>query len=175
MWPQFLNNLAGLYEDQGRYADAEPRYKRALTIDEEALGRHPQLLHIATHGYFSPSQAKANAEVDDPMLRSSLMFGGADRVLNGELPTNDLGDGVFTAYEASSLDLQGTELVVLSACDTDLGEIKDGEGVFGVQRGSASWVEKAQNSAGNFSLSFSETEPAGSLASSAALFVAPRV
>lgn len=67
------------------------------------------------------------------MLRSGLYFAGANRTLAGAAPT-DLEDGVMTAFEATGLNLQGTELVVLSACQTGLGHIRSGEGVFGLQR-----------------------------------------
>ena len=68
------------------------------------------------------------------MLRSGLFFAGADRTRAGERPAAGLEDGVLTAYEASQLHLQGTELVVLSACETGLGQQANGEGVFGLRR-----------------------------------------
>ena len=68
------------------------------------------------------------------MLRSGLFFDGVSRVLAGAPPAADLDDGILTAYEATGLNLQGTELVVLSACETGLGEVKNGEGVFGLRR-----------------------------------------
>ena len=102
--------------------------------------KQPRLLHLATHGFFPPQQERKPSELDrlsgpmNPMLHSGLFFAGAERALRGEAPVEGLQDGVLTAYEASTLDLQGTELVVLSACGTGLGEIQVGEGVFGLWR-----------------------------------------
>jgi len=85
----------------------------------------PRILHIATHGFFL-EDLPGNAE--DPMLRSGLVFAGVNALSSAE------DDGVLTALEASNLDLRGTKLVVLSACETGLGEVKNGEGVFGLRR-----------------------------------------
>jgi CHAT domain-containing protein/Tfp pilus assembly protein PilF len=83
----------------------------------------PRVLHLATHGFFLPeSEATPN-----PLLRSGVALAGANRA-----PTGD--DGLVTALEASGLDLHGTHLVVLSACEAGLGELKSGEGVFGLRR-----------------------------------------
>lgn len=104
--------------------------------------KSPRVLHLATHGFFESDQQKKvprsesdpSSGLEDPMLRSGLFFAGADRRLSGHASPADLDDGVLTAYEASELDLQGTELVVLSACETGLGEVTAGEGVFGLRR-----------------------------------------
>lgn len=85
----------------------------------------PRILHIATHGFFLNDSAVL--ESDNPMLRSGLALAGAN-VRSGEH------DGILTALEASGLDLRGTRLVTLSACDTGLGEVKNGEGVYGFRR-----------------------------------------
>ena len=77
---------------------------------------------------------KANVN-EDPMLRSGLFFAGADRVRQGAAPEDGVDDGVLTAYEASQLNLEGTELVVLSACETGLGKQLNSDGVFGLRRG----------------------------------------
>lgn len=105
--------------------------------------RSPRVLHIATHGFFLADQrppdhsgrvVRLNQAGDDPMLRSGLFFAGANRVRAGVPPAAGADDGVLTAYEASQLNLQGTELVVLSACETGLGEQSNSEGVFGLRR-----------------------------------------
>lgn len=85
----------------------------------------PRILHIATHGFFLKDLP---GESEDPMLRSGLVFAGVNALASAD------DDGVLTALEASSLDLRGTRLVVLSACETGLGEVKNGEGVFGLRR-----------------------------------------
>jgi CHAT domain-containing protein len=92
----------------------------------------PRILHIATHGFFledkSPKPAGATVSPENPLLRSGLALSGANLVKDGK------GDGILTALEASNLNLWGTKLVTLSACDTGVGEVKDREGVYGLRR-----------------------------------------
>ena len=122
---------------------AERPFVRERALKQVLLSvNHPRVLHIATHGFFEPDPkvaagdqaSRSSASPADPMLRSGLLFAGADRVLRGESTPEGLDNGVLTAYEASSLDLHGTELVVLSACKTGLGQVQSGEGVFGLRR-----------------------------------------
>ena len=104
----------------------------------------PRVLHLATHGFFLPDQHIRNGrlstgenkptELENPMLRSGLYFAGADRTLAGKPSTQGEDNGVLTAMEAANLNLRGTELVVLSACNTGQGDVKNGEGVFGLRR-----------------------------------------
>jgi CHAT domain-containing protein len=109
---------------------------------------NPTLLHFATHGYFSESITSDtitiqkniygfNPEIyiDNPMLRSGLLLSGAENTLNGEYsPSVKRDNGVLTAYEVMNMQLDSTELVVLSACNTGMGEIRQAEGVYGLQR-----------------------------------------
>jgi CHAT domain-containing protein len=107
--------------------------------------KSPQVLHIATHGFFLPEperrnnskrslQANSSNTPDDPLVRSGLILSGANYAWTGNIPIEGMEDGIATAYEISQLNLSNTELVVLSACETALGDIKGNEGVFGLQR-----------------------------------------
>ena len=104
----------------------------------------PMLMHIATHGYFLKDVDQEGTAFgvhlenanDNPLLRSGLMLANAASTMSGKampnLESND--NGILTAYEAMNLNLEGTNLIVLSACETGLGDVKAGEGVYGLQR-----------------------------------------
>ena len=100
----------------------------------------PRVLHLATHGFFfpEPSEEEEQGPVftssDHPMVRSGLVLTGGNRVWGGEDPFPGQEDGILTALEISQMNLTNTELVVLSACETGLGDIVGSEGVFGLQR-----------------------------------------
>ncbi len=122
---------------------------------EEVLQSHkaPRILHLATHGFFLKDQEVVAmpgfrgvgvmemdqpfvrplgpiVTVENPLLRCGLALAGANRAGSAEKG----GDGILTADEVLNLSLRGTELVVLSACETGLGEVKKGEGVYGLRR-----------------------------------------
>jgi len=105
----------------------------------------PRIVHLATHGYFFPDPAVSKKQLaignepvfkisEHPMIRSGLILAGAKQAwLTGKHPEGQE-DGILTAYEISQMNLSGTELVVLSACETGLGDIVGNEGVYGLQR-----------------------------------------
>jgi CHAT domain-containing protein len=96
----------------------------------------PRVLHLATHGYFCEDLSMVRGRtLENPLLRSGLALAGANRLMSTGGVTVDWGeDGILTAFEVSGLNLVGTELAVLSACETGVGEIKNGEGVYGLRR-----------------------------------------
>jgi CHAT domain-containing protein/tetratricopeptide (TPR) repeat protein len=113
----------------------------------------PHILHLATHGFFLPDLQAGEAsqelflagglemsrferlrQVPNPLLRSGLALAGANAWLQSQAVSQESEDGLLTAEDVTGLDLTGTELVVLSACDTGLGDIQAGEGVFGLRR-----------------------------------------
>lgn len=103
------------------------------------------LIHIATHGFFLADKkevalnpfVQGHRSIDtepDAMIRSGLLLAGANRTWTGNHVIPSIEDGILTAEEISNVNLSGTKLVVLSACETGLGEIKSSEGVFGLLR-----------------------------------------
>jgi CHAT domain-containing protein len=92
-------------------------------------GQSPTILHIATHGFFLNN----SENLSDPMLRSGIALAGInDYLQDGDKYQGE--DGIVKASEIILMDLSNTEIVGLSACETGLGEIKNGEGVYGLQR-----------------------------------------
>lgn len=112
------------------------------TEDHIKALKNIEVLHVASHGFFEPAPRRGRAlsltedlesGSKNPMLRSGLLLAGAwaeseDAVAQGKE------DGVLTAFEVMNLDLRSTRMVILSACETGLGDIVDGEGVYGLTR-----------------------------------------
>lgn len=94
----------------------------------------PAILHLASHGFFSSDVVNLNSTAKKEFLfHSGIVLSGANKSLtNGSTAFEN--DGIVTAFEVMNLDLTDTHLVVLSACETGLGKIENGEGVFGLQR-----------------------------------------
>lgn len=123
--------------------------------------KHPRVLHLATHGFFledahssvqegtrgiggvrttkkdtavQPVVLKGPVELHDPLIRSGLALTGANCLAENTAIPEGNEDGILTAAEVTGMDLYGTNLVVLSACETGLGEIQRGNGVAGLRR-----------------------------------------
>ncbi len=102
----------------------------------------PSIMLIATHGLFLPDSEQelhtlerfSISKVENPMMRSGLALAGANTWLHGGILPDDAGKGFVFAQDIAVLDLWANELTVLSACDTARGDIKIGEGVFGLRR-----------------------------------------
>ena len=129
-------------------------YQRELASEDQLKKTvSPKVLHIATHGYFlkdvydkkdkSFLGFEATKIKQNPLLQSGIMLAGASLVAKDTINSNKNQDGIFTAYEASLLNLANTDLVVLSACETGLGHDINNQGVFGLQR--AFYIAGAKN------------------------------
>ncbi|MCX6223948.1 MAG: CHAT domain-containing protein, partial [Bacteroidia bacterium] len=106
----------------------------------------PEILHIATHGFYLQPGIKKDQKpnvfnigpefllADDALKRSGLAMAGANLAWKGMKLPGGVEDGILTAYEVSNMDLRNTGLVLLSACETGLGDMQNSEGVFGLQR-----------------------------------------
>ena len=117
---------------EAMYRQARPAEATELWQNDEAtetrlkkLKNAPRVLHLATHGFYRAARTR-NAR---PMLLAGITLAGANEALNGQSD-----DGILYALEVQDLNLEGTELVVLSACETAQGEIAHGEGVYGLVR-----------------------------------------
>lgn len=103
----------------------------------------PKIFHIATHGFYRPTtEVSLQEEIEgneavltqNPLLRTGLLLKGAGDLMEKTEYNYNMENGILTAYEAMSLNLDKTDLVVLSACETGLGDLEAGEGVYGLQR-----------------------------------------
>ena len=137
-------------------------YTNILATEEEfkIMASNSNIIHIATHGFFYPDPKEVQAEIEkeveygdvvfrggsrgfgvnsfvennNPLMRSGLVFAGANDVWSKQSKNDSIDDGVLTAQEVANIDMRKTELVVMSACETGLGDIKGSEGVYGLQR-----------------------------------------
>ncbi len=108
---------------------------KALEESVKGLASAPRFLHLATHGYFCADADNASKVSGNPLLRSGLALAGANLLTSDTSDVlQDSDDGILTAFEVSCMNLVGTELVALSACESGMGELVQGEGVFGLRR-----------------------------------------
>lgn len=127
------------------------RVYKNLEATEEAFKRigveepSPNIIHICTHGFYFPGKVSKQTvfsmqedqqinQLDQPLYRSGLVLAGANYAWCKKRPMGHFEDGILTAYEISNMNLTATDLVVLSACETGLGEVRGYEGVYGLQR-----------------------------------------
>ena len=155
--PYFAKNAAELEAQAKEWNWPVKVYSGAKATETQLRDVHsPRILHFSTHGFFLPdtikgpdrysffafsldlNESQPRVLLKNPMYRSGIALAGAQVTLDawqrGIIPPTDT-DGILTAEEVGSLDLHGTWLVVLSACDTGIGEPRFGEGVMGLRRG----------------------------------------
>lgn len=157
--PYFAKNAADLEAEVKPWNWPVRIYSGAEATETQLRAIHsPRILHFSTHGFFLPETMGGPARfsflgfmtdskglqqqviLKNPMYRSGIALAGAQVTLDawkrGETPPTD-SDGILTAEEVGGLDLHGTWLVVLSACDTGIGQSRSGEGIMGLRRGFA--------------------------------------
>ncbi len=130
--------LPGTRMEAENIAEALKAHNPQLITGDEGLeesfkaldGSKTTLIHIATHGFYN---ADEKADPESALDRTGLIMSGANNYWLTQQAPRGIDDGVLTAREIADLDLRGTDMVVLSACQTGLGDIS-GEGVFGLQR-----------------------------------------
>ena len=151
-----VKNLPGTLKEVEEIAQCFTSSTRLITDingTEESFkslaGSAFDIIHLATHGFFwseedaqrrdyvtflNPLNRKDQSSEDKALMRSGLFFSGANIGLKGEALPDDVEDGVLTALELSNMNLGHVDMVVMSACESGLGETS-GDGVFGLQRG----------------------------------------
>ena len=156
-----LKNFAAEAKDIKRLLDGSGHGPVTVYLGPEALEERfktmpaPRVLHVITHGFYLKGGGISEERdppgpvvpgfgmgrglgrlrrTEDPLLRSGLVLAGANRLGEEKPGTTTVDDGWLTAGEIAALDLRGTELVVLSACETGLGDVRGGEGVYGLRR-----------------------------------------
>ena len=127
-----------------KISDDQVLAQAKATEDRFKAIQSPRILHVATHGFFRKDHEFSAAALkpvgflqdqvpgpvgENPLLRSGLALAGANQRRSGEKD-----DGILTAAEVAQMDLRGTQLVVLSACETGVGDVQNGEGVYGLRR-----------------------------------------
>jgi CHAT domain-containing protein len=118
-------------------------YLENTASEENVKGvNSPKIFHIATHGFYKPQSAVETDDIEsneaalsrNPLMRTGLLLKGAGDLLEKTEHNYNIDNGILTAHEAMNLNLDKTDIVILSACETGLGDLEAGEGVYGLQR-----------------------------------------
>lgn len=135
-----IDNIDSVLKKKGIYCTS---YSKNLATKNNLLSiNSPSILHIATHGFFiendSDNTYLTSLQKDktyvNPYLKCGLLFSGCGAFINNVYSNNISDNGIITAADILNLDLTGTDLVVLSACQTGLGDVRDGEISYSLQR-----------------------------------------
>ncbi|MEI6949710.1 CHAT domain-containing tetratricopeptide repeat protein [Paraflavisolibacter sp. H34] len=140
-----IDSLENLFRQAGIPVEVDSGALATETAFKGLSGNSPKVVHIATHGFFLPAHPPKDSlaapegknsytSPADPMLRSGLVLAGGNLTWKRGPAVADQEDGILTAYDITQMDLSHTGLVVLSACETALGEVQGYEGVIGLQR-----------------------------------------
>jgi CHAT domain-containing protein/Tfp pilus assembly protein PilF len=143
---QEINDLQSIFNTYNKDYLVLSKNEATETSIKKLSGNSPNIIHIATHGFFYENletgyvnQFNLSTEdqyrlAEDPLLRSGLILAGANYAWKNGSNPNEEDDGILSALEISNMDLSNTDIVVLSACETGLGDIEGSEGVYGLQR-----------------------------------------
>ncbi|WP_162306994.1 CHAT domain-containing protein [Winogradskyella ouciana] len=147
--PGTLNEVESLKSNFDNYGVSYQMFSGKEASEETFKnldGKSPKIIHIATHGFFYENYKQNNTDYaaqgklspytysEDPLLRSGLILAGGNYAWKNGINPYEQEDGILTSLEISNLNLSNTDLVVLSACETGLGDIDGSEGVYGLQR-----------------------------------------
>ncbi len=136
-----INQLQFLLKQKGWMT--EEYIEKSASEEQIKELNSPKVFHVATHGFYKPTAELSTEDemegneaqlTQNPLHRTGLLLRGAGDLLDKTDYNYTMDNGILTAYEAMNLNLDKTDLVVLSACETGLGELQAGEGVFGLQR-----------------------------------------
>lgn len=140
-----IMNISNLLSGKGIKTQTISQNSASEESFKAMSGNAPDIIHVASHGFYYQSieditssffgQLNSYTQKDYSLLFSGLLFAGANNAWTGKNIAKDIEDGILTADEISRLDLEGNKLLVLSACDTGLGDIDNIDGVFGLERG----------------------------------------
>lgn len=142
-----VNNISAMLKEKGIKATLLTKSQANETSFKALSGKGMGVLHIATHGFYWSDENEEESSIQDHIrqasvpimeqtgvLRSGLLLAGSKLTLDNEKLPEGIDDGILTGAEIENMDLSSVDLVVLSACQTGLGQVEPIEGVYGLQR-----------------------------------------